>query len=180
MMRIDRRANDFPGTRVTKDFLIRPARPEDVPTLHRQIGAFAAFEKLSHAFTVDQATLLRDGFGDEPRFHALIAESGGANVGFLLYYPYYASTFRGVSGLFVEDLWVEPAERGRGIARALMAEVARIARGQGRMALGLSALDWNENARRLYRTIGFAEIEGWVGYRLTGEAFSRLATEAAP
>lgn len=151
-----------------------------MPTLHRQLRDFAAFENLSHAFTVGEADLLRDGFGSAPRFSALIAEADGRGVGFLLYYPYYASTFRGVSGLFVEDLWVEPAYRSRGMARALFAEVARIARSEGRLALGLAALDWNENARRLYRDMGFTEVEGWIGYRLTGEAFGKLAQEAKP
>ena len=162
---------------MTDALRIRPAVPADVPTLHRQLRDFAAFEKLSHAFTIGEAELLRDGFGPTPRFRTLIADEGGIGVGFLLFYPYYASTFRGISGIFVEDLWVEPSHRGRGVARALFAEVARIARAEGHGALGLSALDWNENARRLYRNLGFAEIEGWVGYRLMGEAFSRLARE---
>jgi GNAT superfamily N-acetyltransferase len=175
MMRIEPSRQHLPEVAVTDALRIRPAVPADVPTLHRQLRDFAAFEKLSHAFTIGEAELLRDGFGPTPRFRALIADERGIGVGFLLFYPYYASTFRGISGIFVEDLWVEPSHRGRGVARALFAEVARIARAEGHGALGLSALDWNENARRLYRNLGFAEIEGWVGYRLMGEAFSRLA-----
>lgn len=162
------------------EIIIRPGRPEDAPTLHRQMGDFAAFEKLSHAFTISLEALRRDFLGPDARISTLIAEQAGAGIGFLLYYPVYASTFRGIAGLFVEDLWVEPANRKRGLARRLLAEVARIGRDAGRPALCLSALDWNENARRLYRDLGFAEIREWIGYRLTGAAFDKLADEASP
>jgi len=163
---------------VNDDIIIRPGRPDDAPTLHRQMADFAAFEKLSHVYTITLEEMRRDFLSADARISTLIAEKAGLGIGFLLYYPIYASTFRGIAGLFVEDLWVDPAYRQRGLARRLLAEVARIGKAGGRPALCLSALDWNENARRLYRDIGFVEIKEWIGYRLTGEAFEKLANES--
>jgi len=156
--------------------LIRRARETDVPALLRLLRAFAAFEKLAHALTITEEDLRRDGFGPTPRFRALVGEAEGRIVAFVTYYPVYISSFRGEAGMFVEDLFVDEACRDRGVARRLLAAIARETAAEGGKGLSLSVLDWNP-ARRFYDRLGFAETKGWLPYRLSGAAFQRLIEE---
>lgn len=158
---------------------IRPARPGDAALIHRFILDLAAYERLAHEVeaTVDDL----DGalFGPTPRLYADIAEWDGAPVGFAVWF-YNFSTFQGRHGIYLEDLYVEPAARGRGIGKALIAHLAKrcVAEGLGRLQWWV--LDWNEPAIRFYRAIGAVGQDEWTVQRVSGEALNRLAEEALP
>jgi GNAT superfamily N-acetyltransferase len=158
---------------------IRPAVEADCPAMMALIRELAAFERLLDRVTVDEARLRRDGFGPAPRFRCLLAKQDGQDgvpeaLGLLLYFPIY-STFAGEAGLYVEDLVVRQAARGRGIGRALLAACAAEAERQGCARL---QLEWNAPARRLYESLGFRQPADWQTYGLVGEAFAALAREA--
>ena len=154
---------------------LRAAQASDAATIVRLIRELAAYEKLLDRVRITEADVLRDGFGPRPCFECLLAESDGDTVAFALYMPEY-STFEGRSGIYVEDLFVTEAARGRGIGRMLLARLAAIARERGGTTLSLIVLHWNP-AREFYHRLGFAEAEGWLPYRMTGAALERLAAE---
>ena len=118
--------------------------------------------------------LLRDGFGPQPRYFCLMAEWSGAPAGFALYFHSY-STWQGRWGLYLEDLFVRPALRGRGIGKALLVELARIAVREGCGRMNWSVLDWNAPAIDFYQRLGATLLSEWKGMRLDGEALERLA-----
>jgi GNAT superfamily N-acetyltransferase len=153
---------------------IRDAVAADAATIVRLIRALAAYEKLLDHVRIQEADVLRDGFGPRPRFGCLLAEIAGGAVGFALYLDDY-STFEGRAGIFVEDLFVTEAARRRGVGRMLLARLARIARERGG-SLHLIVLDWNP-AREFYHRLGFTETSGWLPYGLSGAALDRLAAE---
>ena len=157
------------------DVSIRHATAADAATIVRMIRALAEYEKLLDQVRIEEADVLRDGFGPRPCFECLLAESHGEAVGFALYLSDY-STFAGRAGIFVEDLFVTEAARGRGVGRMLLARLARVARERGATSLNLVVLDWNP-ARAFYRRLGFAETRGWLPYALSGAALDRLAAE---
>lgn len=153
---------------------IEGVRDEDVALLLRLIKALADYEQLSGEVVASE-TLIRDAlFGPTPSAEAAIAYAGDDAVGFAVWF-YNFSTFVGRPGLYLEDLFVLPEWRGRGIGRALMGHLARlaVARGCGRMEWAV--LDWNEPAIRFYRSIGAQAMDGWTVYRLTGDALTRAA-----
>jgi GNAT superfamily N-acetyltransferase len=154
---------------------IRPATATDAATIVRMIRALADYEKLLDQVRIEEADVLRDGFGPRPCFECLLAESDGEALGFALYLGDY-STFEGRAGIFVEDLFVVEAARGRGVGRRLLARLAAIARERGASSLNLNVLDWNP-ARAFYRRLGFVEAKAWQPYRLSGAALERLAAE---
>ena len=154
---------------------LRAAQASDAATIVRLIRELAAYEKLLDRVRITEADVLRDGFGPRPCFECLLAESDGDTVAFALYMPEY-STFEGRSGIYVEDLFVTEAARGRGIGRMLLARLAAIARERGGTTLSLIVLHWNP-AREFYHRLGFAEAEGWLPYRMTGAALEHLAAE---
>ena len=119
--------------------------------------------------------LARDGFGENPRFRALIAEWSGQVAGYALYFDYY-STWAG-PGLFLEDLFVREAFRGRGIGTALLAAVAKVAVEQKCCGIQWSVLNWNERAMEFYQDFGAVAMDEWTTFRLSGEALERLATQ---
>jgi GNAT superfamily N-acetyltransferase len=152
---------------------IEAATERDVPVLLRLIGELAEYERLAHEVQASE-DLLRDAlFGPQPSSEAVLAFAGGEAVGFALWFHSF-STFLARRGLYLEDLFVVPAWRGRGVGRALLTHLARIAvaRGCGRMEW--SVLDWNEPAIRFYRSIGAKPMDEWTVYRLTGDALARL------
>ena len=164
---------------------IRPATPADVPTILRFIRELAAYEREADKVVATEADLLRDGFGLDvngermepeppPRFRALIAEWDGAAVGFALYFTSY-STWVGHHGIRLEDLYVTPELRGRGIGRALLAALARIAVREGCSRLEWDVLTWNEPAIAVYRRLGAGTQEEWRIMRLSGNALQLLA-----
>lgn len=159
------------------DLEIEPARPGDVPELLAMVRELAEYEKARDEVvaTVDD---LADGlFGERPGAEALVARLGGEPVGFALYFTNF-STWLGRRGLYLEDLYVRPAARGRGVGRALLARLARIATRRGCRRLEWWVLDWNEPAIRFYRSLGAVAMDEWTVYRLTGAPLERLAAEA--
>jgi GNAT superfamily N-acetyltransferase len=152
---------------------IRPAAREDVKTLLEMIVELAVYEREPDAVNTTEADLLRDGFGDRPRFEALIAEASGAVAGFALTFTNY-STWEGSAGLYLEDLYVRESARGLGVGRALMAALAGVCAERGYKRLDLSVLDWNTSAQEFYAHLGMTEMTSWQTYRLTGEALTAL------
>jgi GNAT superfamily N-acetyltransferase len=153
---------------------IRLATAADVPVILELIRGLAEFERLAHEVVATEADLERTLFGDRPAAEVLIAELGGAPVGFALFFPSY-STFLARSGLYLEDLFVRPAARGRGIGRALMIALARLAVDRGYGRFEWSVLDWNTDAIRFYRALGAVGLDEWTVQRVTGDALVRLA-----
>ena len=153
---------------------IRPATPDDVPTILRFIRELALYEREPDAVVATEADLLRDGWGPSPRFTALIADYDGAPAGFALYFTSY-STWLGHHGIRLEDLYVTPAMRGHGIGKALLARLARIALDEGCPRLEWDVLNWNEPAIAVYRRIGATIQTEWSIMRLAGEPLHALA-----
>ncbi|HVJ54533.1 MAG TPA: GNAT family N-acetyltransferase [Aliidongia sp.] len=152
---------------------IRAAVPEDVPVILALIRELARFEKQPDAVVATEADLLRDGWGPTPRFGCAIAELNGAPCGFALWFYNY-STWEGRAGIYLEDLYVSPAARGKSIGEKLMVEVARIAVAEGARRLDLNVLDWNP-ARAFYHRLGITHRDDWLPYRIDGEALKQLA-----
>jgi GNAT superfamily N-acetyltransferase len=153
--------------------VIREAAASDAETIVRLVRALADFEGLAHEVRMTAADVLRDGFGPQPRFECLLAEIDGEAVGLALFFHNY-STFEGRPGLYVEDLYLAEAARGRGIGRQLLTRLAQIAIERECARLDLGVLHWNL-ARGFYERLGFVHRTGWLPYRLSGEALTRLA-----
>lgn len=167
---------------------IRTATPADIPTILSLIAALADYEREPAAAQATHADLLRDGFGPTPRFHSLIAEwtesvassneertaeAAPRPVGFALYFYNY-STWRGHAGIYVEDLFVLPEYRGKGIGKALLQQVARIAVAEGCPRLEWAVLNWNQLAIDFYNSIGAQPMSEWTTMRLSGDALAHL------
>jgi GNAT superfamily N-acetyltransferase len=155
---------------------IRRAEARDVAEILTLIRALAEYERAPHAVTATEADLLRDGFSGAPRFHVELAEWDGAPAGFAFWFFSY-STWQGRPGLYLEDLFVRPALRGRGIGRALLAHLARSAVREGCGRFQWQVLDWNAPAVRFYEALGARALREWWTMRLEGEALTRLAAE---
>ena len=157
----------------TQDFLLRAAEPRDVNAIVGLIRELAEFEKLSHLLQVTPETLHPHLFGQRPVVEAQVAQLDGEVVGFALFFTNF-STFLSKPGLYLEDLYVRPALRGRGIGEALLSRLAAIAveRGYGRFEW--SVLDWNSNAIRFYEKMGATVLPDWRICRITGEALQRF------
>jgi GNAT superfamily N-acetyltransferase len=154
---------------------IRPANAGDVPLLNALIHEFAEFEHLP--VTVTEEDLLRDGFGEQPRFRILIAEWDGQIAGYAFFFGYY-STFDGRAGLFLEDIYVRDQYRGKGIGKALLARVAAIARDEHCFGVRWQVLDWNTPAIEFYRKLGAEFLDDRKNVGLQGEALERVARSA--
>jgi len=141
------------------------------------IRELADFEHELEFVTISEEVLKRDGFGENPRFRAVIAECDGQAAGYALIFGYY-STWVG-PGLFLEDLFVREPFRGRGIGKALLASVARIAVEERCYGIHWEVLDWNEKALELYTALGAEFRDQWRPVLLTGEALRRLAEKAS-
>ena len=152
---------------------LRYAQAGDISLLETMIHEFAAFERLP--VVVTEADLLRDGFGERPRFRALIAEWNAEPAGYAFFFDYY-STFHGRPGIFLEDVYVRAHFRGNGIGKALFARVAAIARQEDCFGLRWQVLDWNSSAIEFYRKLGATFLDEWKTLNLEGEALQRLAS----
>lgn len=170
------------------EYRIRAARVDDVPAIHELIRGLAEYERLVHEMIATEEDLGRALFGDRPVAEAIVAEgeAGGeaespqrmaALAGFALFFHNY-STFAGRAGIYLEDLFVRPELRGRGIGAALLRTLARIAVERGCRRLEWSVLDWNEPALGFYRRLGAVPLSDWTVQRVTGEALARLAADA--
>jgi len=155
---------------------IRPASPVDVPLILEFIRELAEYERDPKAAVATQADLLRDGFGPEPKFRVDIAEWSGEPAGFALYFWNY-STWQGKPGLYLEDLFVRPRFRGKGIGKALLVHLARVALKNNCGRLVWQVLDWNTPSIEFYKSLGAQTMNEWITMRVTGEALVRLATE---
>jgi GNAT superfamily N-acetyltransferase len=159
--------------------VIRKAEPRDVPLMGQLIRELAAYERAPEQAVASEADLLRDGFGSMPRYHCLIAEwddgRSRADAGFAFYFHNY-STWQGRWGLYLEDLFVRPELRGKGIGKALLVELARIAVSEGCGRFQWQVLEWNRPAIEFYRSLAAQALTEWVTMRLEGEALSRLAS----
>ena len=156
---------------------LRAATREDVGLIRQLIYELAEYEREPAAAVATEEDLLRDGFGPIPFFHVVVAEWDGQAAGFALYFFNY-SPWQGRPGLYLEDLFVRPALRGKGIGRALLAHLARIALEKGCGRFVWQVLDWNEPSIRFYESLGARMLKGWLTMRVDGEGLSRLAERA--
>ena len=160
---------------------IRPATPADIPQILAFIRDLATYEREPDAVHATEADLLRDGFGPTKRFDCLIAElnESGKTIpaGFALYFHNY-STWRGHAGIHIEDLYVNPEYRGKGIGKALLTSVAAIAVAEGCSRIQWDVLEWNTPAIGFYEQMGARMLMDWRTMRVTGEALPSLAAQA--
>ena len=159
-------------------FTLRPTTPTDIPELHRLMRDFAAYEKLEHRFKITESRLSDALFEPNPALHSILVDVAATPVGFALWY-FTFGTFSGRHGLFVEDIYVEPAHRGRGIGLALFRHMARIALARDCIAMDWNVLDWNTPAIEFYRRIGAEPVRGWIPQQLSGGALIALAEGTA-
>jgi len=154
--------------------MIRTAAEDDVDTLVQLINDLARFERSADSVIIDRG-LLRDAlFCDSPALFAHVAEEGGSIVAMAIWFLNF-STWTGRNGIYLEDLYVRPEARGRGIGRALIAELAGIAHRSGYSRVEWSVLDWNRSAIRFYQSLGAVPMDEWTGYRLAGPELETLA-----
>ena len=153
---------------------VRSASEADVPLILSFIKELAEYERLSHEVVATEETLREWLFGERTVAEVLIGESGGDPAGFALFFHNF-STFLGKPGIYLEDLYVRPEFRSRGIGRTLLIHLARLARQRGYGRLEWSVLDWNEPAIGFYRGIGASPVSGWTVYRVTGQELEDLA-----
>jgi GNAT superfamily N-acetyltransferase len=153
---------------------LRPATPLDVPAILQLVRALAAYERAPDAVVATEQDFLRHGFRAAPRFSVLLAEQDGEVAGFALWF-FTFSTWLGKPGLYLEDLFVRPELRRRGIGKALMLELARTAVREGCGRFEWSVLDWNQPAIDFYRSLGARLMEEWVVCRVEGDALRALA-----
>jgi GNAT superfamily N-acetyltransferase len=157
-----------------KPFVIRTAKPGDIPAIFAMIAELAEFEKLSHLLVVDEAMLHDAFFGERPSCESLIGEQDGLPVAYALFFHNF-STFLGRKGLYLEDLYVKPEYRGKGYAKEMLTQLARLAIERGCGRFEWSVLDWNENAIRFYQSLGADVLPDWRICRLTGPGLVQLA-----
>ncbi|MGH7730993.1 MAG: GNAT family N-acetyltransferase [Candidatus Eiseniibacteriota bacterium] len=159
---------------------IRAARPDDLPRIWDMLHGLAAYERLEHEVSGTAERLGEHLFGSRPLVECLVAESGGALVGYALFFPSYSS-FQTAPTMWLEDLFVVPGERGRGTGRALMAALARITLDRGGRRLGWLVLDWNRPSIDFYERAGGRPADGgWIEYALDREQMQALAETGAP
>jgi GNAT superfamily N-acetyltransferase len=154
--------------------VIRPARAADIPAIHQMIKDLAAYERGLHEVSATENDLRAALLAAQPSLFAHVADDGGRAVGFALWFLSY-STWAGRHGIYLEDLYVKPEQRGRGHGRALLAELARICVDRGYQRLEWSVLDWNSSALRFYESLGAVPMDEWTVHRLTGPVLHALA-----
>jgi len=157
---------------------IRPASREEVPLVLEFIRDLARYERLEHEMSASEPELREALFGERRYAEVVFACSDGAPVGFALFFHNF-STFKGRPGIYLEDLFVRPEARGRGIGKRLLAYLARTAVERRCARLEWSVLDWNEPSIGFYRSLGAVPMDGWTVFRLTGDALALVAGSAA-
>jgi GNAT superfamily N-acetyltransferase len=155
-------------------FTLRSATQADVPEILRGIRALAEYERLADECVATEAMLQASLFGERPAAEVVLAYDGDAVAGFALWFRSF-STFLARPGIYLEDLFVYPEFRRRGLGKQLLAHLARIAVERGYGRVDWAVLDWNEDALRFYRSLGAITIDEWTVCRLTGDALSALA-----
>lgn len=157
-------------------FVLRAATPADVPVILDCIRGLAEYEKLPHEVVATEELLRETLFGARPAAEVVLAEDGDEVAGFALFFHNY-STFLARPGLYLEDLFVYPRFRGRGLGKLLLAHLAKVAVQRGCGRFEWAVLDWNVGAIGFYEAMGAVALSDWTVYRLSGDALQRLATE---
>jgi GNAT superfamily N-acetyltransferase len=165
--------NDATGGRVPS-YVIRPVTPGDMDVMANLVRELAVYERLEAHAKATPEDFRRNLFGRRPSAEAALVEVAGEAVGFALWFTTF-STFRGQPCLYLEDLFVRPDYRGRGIGKALLAMLARLVTERGCGKLEWSVLNWNKPAIGFYRSLGARPMDEWTVYRLDGEPLHRLA-----
>lgn len=160
---------------VTPDIDIRIATEADVPLILSLIRDLARYEKLLDQVVATEAILRESLFGQSPAAEVIIGSFKAVPVGYALFFHSF-STFLGKTGMYIEDLYVQQAYRGKGLGKALLLFVAELAIKRGCKRLEWSVLDWNEPAIRFYESLGAFPMKGWTQYRLTGDLLDSLLT----
>ncbi len=158
---------------------IRRARPDEAGLVLSLVRELAEYEKLSHEVEASEADIDAALFGSHPRLFCEIAEWEGEPVGFAVWFINF-STFSGRSGIYLEDLFVRPAQRGKGIGKALLAHLAKQCVDNGWSRLQWSVLDWNTPSLDFYRSLGAVPMSEWTVQRMTGGAIAALAGQGLP
>ena len=158
------------------DFQLRQATREDCGLILGFIQELADYEKLSHEVVATTTTLEETLFGDKAYAEVMIGEYQGKAVGYALFFHNF-STFTGRPGIYLEDLYVQPAMRGKGFGKCLLAYLAKLAVDRNCTRVEWSVLDWNEPSIQFYRSIGAIPMDEWTVQRLHGEALSSFAAE---
>jgi GNAT superfamily N-acetyltransferase len=153
---------------------IRPAVAADVPTILRFIRSLAEYEKLLDSVVADEEKLRATLFGERPYAEVLIATWNDTPAGFALFFHNY-STFLAKPGIYLEDLFVDPEFRGKGLGKALLIHLAKLAVERDCGRLEWSVLDWNEPAIGFYKSLGATPMDEWTIFRVTGDALTRLS-----
>ncbi len=156
------------------DFEIRPAHVEDVPVILELICDLATYERAPNEVTATEEQLAGVLFGERPAAEVLLAFEGKSPVGFAVFFHNF-STWLGRPGLYLEDLFVKPEKRGKGYGRALLVDLAKIARDRDCGRMEWAVLDWNEPAIKFYRALGAKPMDEWTVFRLTRDGIARLA-----
>ena len=159
--------------RMSDPISIRSATPDDAALILEFIKSLAEYERLADEVEATVAKINDTLFGDEPFAHCVLAHAGDVPAGFAIYFHNY-STFLAKPGLYLEDLFVKPEFRGRGIGKALLLHLAGIARDRGCGRMEWTVLDWNAPAIEFYRSIGARMMEAWKHCRVTGDALEKL------
>ena len=158
--------------------VIRPATATDVPVILELIQALAAYERAPNEVTATEKGLTEVLFGAKPAAEVLLAFEDETAVGFAVFFHNF-STWLGLPGLYLEDLFVRPEHRGKGYGRALLIHLANIARERGCGRMEWAVLDWNESAIQFYRKLGAKPMDEWTVFRLTRDGINRLAESGA-
>ena len=156
------------------DYKLRPAQPADVPAIVGLITELAEFEQLAHLLRLTPETLAPHLFGEQPVVEWVVAEAAGVVVGFALFFTNF-STFLAKPGLYLEDLYVQPAFRGAGIGKALLSHLGALAVARGYGRFEWSVLDWNANAIRFYEKMGAVVMPEWRICRVAGSTLQGFA-----
>jgi GNAT superfamily N-acetyltransferase len=156
---------------------IRQAQSQDASLIVHFIRELAEYERAPEEAVATADDILRDGFSGQPKFHVVIAEWDGEPAGFALYFYNY-STWQGRAGLYLEDLFVRPSYRRRGIGKALLVHLARVAAEEGCGRYQWQVLDWNTPSIQFYESLGAKVMKEWLTMRVTGEALKKLAAQA--
>ena len=159
---------------MTDRFEIRPARRGDEGLILTLLRELAEYENLLPIFSMSEASIARDFFGTSPACHGDLAFENGQPIGVATWYWTFSS-FRSVRGIYLEDLYVRDAVRGRGYGKALLAHLARTAQDSGGAYVSWSVLDWNKPSIEFYERLGAKRVTGWLVYQIDGQPLARLA-----
>ena len=158
----------------TENFAIRPATAADVPIILELIRALATYERAPNDVTATEDGLSKVLFGEKPAAEVLLAFENETAVGFAVFFHNF-STWLGRPGLYLEDLFVRPEDRGKGYGRAFLIHLAKIARDRGCGRMEWAVLDWNEPAIQFYRKLGAKSMDEWTVFRLKRDGIAKLA-----